>query len=240
MKKSLFISRDWDSPFLVLLPVVRHKWRKVQSTCRFQHQYSVVQRDANSRVWEWTENQQGLDGQIIPKKHDYTELGSGLCYQQNGQWIDSQETINVLPDGSAEAIQGQHQAYFPANIFNGVVTVITPDGFELKSQPLGLSYDDGTNTVLIAELTNSVGQLISSNQVIYPNAFVGVDADLLYTYKKSGFEQDVIFRHQPPTPEQFGFNSSNTRLQLLTEFFNPPAPSETVSSVKARKMASKT
>ena len=74
--------------------------------------------------------------------------------------------------------------------------------------------------MIIALLTNSVGELISSNQIIYPNAFEGIDANLLYTYKKGGFEQDVIFLKQPPAPEQFGqLNSSYTRLQLLTEFF---------------------
>jgi hypothetical protein len=152
-------------------------------------------------------------------------------YQQNGQWLDSVEQINIQPDGSASATAGQHQAYFPANIYNGVIKLVTPDGLQLESRPVGLSYDDGTNTVLIAELTNSVGQLISSNQVIYANAFVGVDADLLYTYHKGGFEQDVIFRVQPSAPEEFGMNSKNTLLQVLTEFFNPPMPTENFGPV---------
>ena len=189
--------------------------------------YAAVSRDANSRVWESTSYQVSPSGQTVPQVHRYTELATGLCYQQNGQWLDSQEQINILPDGSAEAVQGQHQAYFPSDIYNGVIKLVTPDGLQLQSQPVGLSYDDGTNTVLIAELTNSVGELISSNQIIYTNAFAGIDADLLYTYKKSGFEQDVIFRQQLPTPEQFGLSSGNSRLQLLTEFFNPPNPVET-------------
>ena len=186
--------------------------------------YSVVQRDANSRVWGWTEYQQAPDGEAIPKTHQYTELASGLCYQQDGQWMDSQEQITILPDGSAEATQGQHQAYFPADIYNGVIKLVTPDGLQLQSQPMALSYYDGTNTVIIAVLTNSVGELIASNQIIYPNAFEGVDADLLYSYKKSGFEQDVIFRSQPSGPGQFGLNPAYTRLQMLTEFLNPPTP----------------
>jgi hypothetical protein len=191
---------------------------------------AIISREANSRIWERTEYQAGPNGQVIPVKHHYTELGTGLCYHQNGQWLDSQEQINILPDGSAAAMNGQHQAYFPANILNGLVTLVGPDGLQLKSQPIGLSYDDGTNTVLVAELTNSVGQLTGQNQVIYTNAFVGVDADLLYTYRKGGFEQDVVLRQQLPVPEQFGLNSANTRLQMLTEFFNPPSPTESVST----------
>jgi len=193
--------------------------------------YSIVQRDANSRVWQQTTYETSSSGQQIPHLHQYTEMASGLCYQKDGQWMDSTEQIQILPDGSAAATNGAHQAYFPADIYNGVIRLVTPDGLKLQSRPLGLSYDDGTNSVLIAELTNSVGQLISSNQVIYTNAFIGIDADLLYTYRKSGFEQDVIFRAQPLAPEQFGLDSTNTRLQLLTEFFNPPPPVQSVRRI---------
>jgi hypothetical protein len=194
--------------------------------------FSIIQRSANSRVWEQTTYELSSSGQVIPHVHHYTELASGLCYQQNGQWMDSQEQINILPDGSAAATNGQYQAYFPADIYNGIIKLVTPDGLQLQSQPLGLSYDDGTNTVLIAELTNSVGELINSNQIIYANAFVGIDADLLYTYRKGGFEQDVVFREQPPTPEEFGMNSTNSRLQMLTEFLNPPSPMQKATSIK--------
>ncbi len=47
----------------------------------------------------------------------------------------------------------------------------------LKS--VGFSYDNGRDTVLIATLTNSVGQLIGSNQVECTNTLVGFNADLL-------------------------------------------------------------
>jgi len=43
----------------------------------------------------------------------------------------------------------------------------------LKSRPLGVSYDDGSNTVFIATLKDSVGFLTSSNQVTYRDAFTG-------------------------------------------------------------------
>ncbi|HTR42489.1 MAG TPA: hypothetical protein VMH87_12820 [Pseudomonadales bacterium] len=187
----------------------------------------IISRDANSRVWGWTSYQLAPSGQTIPQVHHYTEMASGLCYNQNGQWADSQEQINILPDGSAAATNGQHQAYFPADIYNGMVTLVTPDGLQLQSQPVGLSYDNGTNLVLIAALTNSVGELISPNQVLYPNAFNGLKADLLYTYTKAGFEQNIIIREQPPSPENFGLNLENAWLQMETEFFNAPEPAVT-------------
>jgi hypothetical protein len=185
---------------------------------------TVVSRAANSRVWTQTNYEVLPTGKVVPQTHQYTELASGLCYQQNqnGPWLDSQEQINILPDGSAAATNGQHQVYFPADIYRGAIIAVAPDGNILQSQPVGLSYDDGTSTVLIAELTNSVGQLISTNQVIYTNAFVGLSADLVYTYTKAGFEQDVILEGQPPAPDVYGLNPQTTRLQVITEFLNPP------------------
>src|SRR5262249_50290421 len=91
----------------------------------------------------------------------------------------------------------------------------------------GISYYDGTNSVLIAELTNSIGQLVSSNQVIFTNAFTDFAADLVMTYHMSGFESDLVFRERPPPPEAFGLSSRNTRLELLTEFFNGTEPQQT-------------
>ena len=196
-----------------------------QNTLPAPTPYAVIQNDANSRVWERITYEKSPTGQIIPKKHHVTELATGLNHRVNGQWVESKEEIDVLPNGTAAATNGQHQAYFPGDIYNGVIEVVTPDGLHLQSQPLGLSYFDGTNSVLIAELTNSIGYVVGSNQVIYPNAFANFAADLRYTFTKSGFEQDIILRESPLTPESYGLNPDTTRLQILTEFFNTPQPS---------------
>jgi hypothetical protein len=186
--------------------------------------YSVVGKDANSSVWQRTVYEFDPSGQAIPKLHSYTEVATGLHYQQNGQWLDSKEEISILPNGTATAIQGQHQAYFPGDIYQGQIELVTPDRLQLYSRPLGLSYFDGTNTVMIAVLTNSIGQVLGANQVIYTNAFTGLNADLLYTYTKAGFEQDIVLRQQPLTPESFGLNADTATLQVFTEFFTPPQP----------------
>lgn len=128
--------------------------------------YGVTTRDANSQVWERTVYELDPSGQAIPKKHSYTEVATGLNYQKGGQWVASKEWIDILPNGTAAATQGQHQAYFPGDIYQGQIELVTPDGQHLKSRPLGLSYFDGENTVLIAELTNSIGVVAGSNVVI--------------------------------------------------------------------------
>ncbi|HVU26589.1 MAG TPA: choice-of-anchor L domain-containing protein [Verrucomicrobiae bacterium] len=196
-----------------------------------QFVYAVAERGPNYCIWSTTNHETDAKGQGVPVVHKYTELATGLNHLVNGQWIPSSEEIDILPDGTAAATNGQHQVYFPADIYDGEIRMVTPDGKTLQSQPLGLSYDDGSNTVLIAILTNSIGELISSNQVIYPNAFAGMDADLRYTYTKAGFEQDIILREQPPTPQSFGLNPDATRLEVLTEFFNPPRPTVKATAV---------
>jgi hypothetical protein len=189
--------------------------------------YVVSERGPDYRVWQkiiQTVDKQGnLTSQAKPA---YIELTTGMHYQNNGQWMESKEEIQILPNGTAAATQGQHRAYFPSDIYQGVIKLVTPDGKLFISRPLGLSYFDGTNSVLIAELKDSVGELVGSNQVIYPDAFTDFRADLCYTYAKSGFEQDIILREQPPAPEGYGLALEKTRLQVLTEFFNPPQPAK--------------
>jgi RHS repeat-associated protein len=195
--------------------------------------YQIVQQDGNSRVWQWEIYEQEPNGQIVAHLHQFTELATGLNYKDSstGQWQPSKEEIDIQPDGTLAATQGQHQVYFPRNIYGGEIELIQPDGVQLHSCPVGLSYDDGSNTVLIAVLTNSIGQLVGANQMIYTNAFVGLDADLLYTYTQAGLEQDVVIRAQPPTPASLGLNPDTTRLQVLTEFFDPPQPAEATSTL---------
>jgi hypothetical protein len=187
--------------------------------------YQAMARGPNSCVWAMTNYEADANGQIAPYVHKYTELATGLNHLVNGQWGPSSEVIDILPDGSAAGTNCQHQVYFPPDIYNGEITMVTPDGEVLRSRPVGLSYDDGSNTVMIAVLTNSTGELVSSNEVIYPNAFAGLNADLRYTYTKAGFEQDIVIQEQPPMPENFNLNPQNTQLQILTEFFDSPQPS---------------
>jgi hypothetical protein len=186
--------------------------------------YAITTQDGNSRVWQQTVYAQSPTGGVATNTHSYTELATGLNHLVNGQWVESSEQIDILPNGTAAATNGQHQAYFPGDIYQGQIELVTPDGLQLQSRPIGLCYDDGTNTVMIAVLTNSVGQVLGTNQVIYTNAFIGLTADVLYSYRKAGFEQDIVLRQQPPTPESLGLNPDTARLQVLTEFFNPPEP----------------
>ena len=205
----------------------------IQITLIGQTPYAIAAQDANSHIWQTTDYQLSSSGVVITNTHSYTEVASGLNHWVNGQWVASSEQIDILPNGTAVATNGQHQAYFPGDIYEGQIELVTPDGQQLQSRPLALAYFDGTNTVVIAELTNSIG-LVGNNQVIYPNAFTDFKVDLRYTYTKAGFEQDIVLRQQPPTPESLGLNGDTARLQIMTEFFSAPQPTITSSALPSQ------
>jgi len=186
--------------------------------------YQVVDEGANYSVWQRTTYEQGPNGEVIPHLEEYKEAATGLHYKDaSGNWQQSVEQIQALPQGGASAVTGQHQIFFPDDIYSGTIMLTTPDGLVLKGHPIGLSYDDGEKSVLIAEVTNSLGYLAGANQVIYPNAFTGINADIRCTYRKSGYEEDIILKSQPPTPESLGLKPT-ANLQVMTEFFNAPEP----------------
>jgi hypothetical protein len=188
-----------------------------------QAQYQVVENGPNHRVWQkstgngWTNHTSRI-----------TEIGSGLNYldPSTGQWTPSREEIEVYPQG-AIARHGAFQVIFASNLnSSGAIDLQARDGTRLRSSILGLAYDDPSTgrTVMIGWIQDSPGQLVSSNQVLYSDAFKGLKADVRYTYRKGSFEQDVILRQQPPDPAALGLNPKNTEIEVLTEFIDSPQP----------------
>jgi hypothetical protein len=196
--------------------------------------YIVSERGPYYRVWQKVVSTTDQLGNVILSTNQaYVELATGLHYLQNGQWIDSQELIEAFPGGAA-AQQGQHKVIFANDAATaGAIDLQMPDGKELRSDVLGLSYFDTATgqSVLIAEVKDSQGQLYPPNVVVYADAFTDFKADVRYTYTKAGFEQDIILRERPPMPEAFGLNSASSVLEVLTEFVSPPTPAVLTNAV---------
>jgi hypothetical protein len=189
-----------------------------QTPCR------IADVGANHRVWQWETFEKSPDGQNIAHQHSYTELEMGMNHLVNGEWIPSKEEMDILADGTAAVTNCQYQAYFPGDLYDGAITVITPDGQVLKSRPTILVYTDGNDIKPIGELASSVGQLVASNVLVYPNAFTGISADVRYTSIKGGIEQDIVFHEQLPLPAALGMDPEKTRIEAMTEFFDAPEP----------------
>jgi hypothetical protein len=127
----------------------------------------------------------------------------------------------------AVARKGQHKVTIHPNVAApGAVEMITPEGQLMRSHILGLAYYDAYSgkSVLIAETKSSLGQLIPPNQVLFEDAFDGVSADVIYTYSKWGFAQDVNILAGLPAPEDFGMVPTTTRIEIWTEFVEAPVP----------------
>lgn len=187
----------------------------------------IKSQDMHSRVWETIQTTVDSSNQLVLRTNSFTELASGLNYRENGVWKPTSEQIDLTPDGGARAFHGPHCVTFAPNVNTEVaVDLKLPKGNHLKSHILGLGYYDfkANKTIIFAELKDSVGQLIASNKVLYADAFTEMQADVIYTYTKAGLEQDVVLRQQPPDPSLFGLNYETTRLQVYTEFLNPPEP----------------
>jgi RHS repeat-associated protein len=209
-----------------------------QSTAPQDTPYAIVHNEANSRTWERTTYEQLPSGQVIPHTQRYEEVATGLNFKDptTGEWEPSSEEIEQIP-GGAVAQHGQHKIIFAADISTfGAIDMETPDGKRVQSHLAGLSYYDTSSgqSVLIAQVTNCIGQLVGTNQVWYEGAFSGLKAAVRYTYTREGFEQDVILEESPQPPEAYGLNSSSTVLQALTEFVSYPSPRLSTNSNLAR------
>jgi hypothetical protein len=191
--------------------------------------YAIVEKGASHNIWQRTTWETRPTGQAVPHIHKFTQIATGLHFKRNGQdgdWLDTSEQIQPLPGGTgAAATNGPHSVFFPADLSQGKITTLTPDGKHLSSRPIAITYFDGSNYVTISTITNSFGQIILSpgNQVIYTNCFPGL-ADVIATYRKSGTECDLVFRARPPAPDEFNLVPENCRLQLWTEWFDTPDP----------------
>lgn len=79
--------------------------------------------------------------------------------------------------------------------------------------------DDSGQSIRIADVKSSRGEIIAAGTVLYPDAFDTVAADVRAVYSAASFEFDVILRRQLPDPALFGLHPETTDVEVYTEFF---------------------
>lgn len=193
-----------------------------------QSDYDVIHRGANHRELKREVIWMDESGEEITTEHTYVQLESGMHYlDESGNWQDADPTIEII-DGVAVASRLQQPMVFAGmtDDLNGVVDFLTNDKKRLRASPLALAYFDpfSGQDAIIATVKPVAGVVIPPNQVIYKDCFDNIEADVLITVRKDGFEQDIILREHPPAPEVFGFLNEVARLEVLTEFFEAPEP----------------
>lgn len=131
--------------------------------------YSCVQRGPHSRVWQMPVMRTNSSGTITTNLQSYTELATGVCYLNGGQYVDSVEEIDPVADG-AQAVQGRHQVHWAANANTGggAVNLTTPDNQTLLSTVYGLAYSDtasGSN-VMLAQIQDCAATIVGANMFV--------------------------------------------------------------------------
>ncbi|HYE32393.1 MAG TPA: RHS repeat-associated core domain-containing protein [Methylomirabilota bacterium] len=177
------------------------------------------------------------------QESSYVEIASGLSYQdKNGDWQEAVPKFELI-NGNAVAAKTLTGVTLAPNVADlNPVEMRLPDGAILRSRVLGLAYFDRRSgrSVVIAEVQPSEGELAGNeSEVVYRDAFNGIDADIRYVLSRAGVEQDVIVNEAPPTPELFGFNSADVQLEVITEFFPPVEPQVTRKMIRHELDAAK-
>jgi hypothetical protein len=160
------------------------------------------------------------DGRIEWRPAEFTRIAHAMHYLEDAVWRESEDLIEIQPDGTAAALRCPHKACFAPNLdAKAVFQVRMSDGvvFEGAIHSLVLANLHLGARIEIARVRAGVtGQLIPPNQLLYPDAFDGLAADVLLVWRRDRFTQDVILRQCPRLPP--GWNPATTRLEVITRF----------------------
>lgn len=211
------------------LLIVPFLWTAAGAPAQERTPFTVVERGPHHRVWQREGVRVLPNGRAITNRSSVVELETGMHRLQDGQWVESKEEIELFQNG-AIARHGPIQIIFEPNInTRGAIDLLTADNQRLRSHVIGLGlFDPSTgNSELIAEVKDSIGELQPPNEIFYRDAFNGVAADLRYTSRKSGFEQDVIIRETVELPP--GYDPATTVMEVWTEFIEAPVPQKIIN-----------
>src|SRR5437899_1691256 len=122
---------------LLLLPI----WAAADVASVAVPEPTVVERGPHVRKWQTVSAVRAGDKTIF-RTNSYSEIGSGICYLKDGQWLDSQEAISIV-NGFGIADQGMHRAVFSPSVTDSpMLDYEDPDGNRLQFRPLCLAYLD--------------------------------------------------------------------------------------------------
>lgn len=185
-----------------------------------------------------------VEAPAIPIVADDTRapVGTNAPGQREGNASLLSRQIELVT-GGARADYGLLKVFFPADIGDSdPVRVQTADGRTLAFRPTFLALRDVASgeSRLLGQVTNRVGLVVSTNWVVYTNAFSGISADLRYRYSggvggANSLEQDVLLHENPVAPDQF--TPENVRIEVWTEWFDSEPSSRETKTLDLRANA---
>ncbi len=189
--------------------------------------WQAAERGTTHTRWEAvTLRTNSVTGKVHARTNSYTQLGAGLNVgRPDGSFVPANPSFELRP-GLAVATGTVHKVELSADIWLGDgIKVTKEDGQTLVFQPLGLDYFDPVDgrSVLLDAVTNAVGWLTASNEIIYSNCFTRIKASIRIRNTPAGLTHDVLLHERPPDPTTLGL-SAEARLEMLTEQLHGAAP----------------
>ena len=190
--------------------------------------WSVVERGPHHARWEAVSEVE-INGVTESFTRAYTELKTGMHFwdEQQARWLEAKEDIEII-NGIGVARQSSIQVVFSPDFTDpqGNIELWMPDGQQFRTLVAGIALTDSRSgrSVWIAQPRSSQATLVQRNEMLYADAFEGLQVDVRYTHSAAAFEQDIVLREQPPSPADFGMDEESTRLEVWTEFFTQSEP----------------
>jgi RHS repeat-associated protein len=188
----------------------------------------VTHVDANTSIHQVVRTKLDKQGHEISVTNKYTVVATGLNVQApDGSFAPASTVIEAQRNGGAVAQQARHKIFFKPDIAdaNGPIRFVS-GGRTFVSRPLCISYWDSRTgkSVLISEFRSTAATLTpGDSKIVWKDCATDFKCNLVIDNKLSGMDQCLEILEEPPAPSAFGLNNDTTRLQLITEFFNPPA-----------------
>jgi hypothetical protein len=155
------------------------------------------------------------------------EIASGLNYWDGEKWAPSEASFQLSPSGEEfVAARVQHRVRLAANINTPrALSVRSPDGVPLETTPVALVlYDTASGrSGLLANVRDSFGVMVASNQIVFADAFEGACADVIVTLQRGSLEQDVRLTSRINVAD-YGYPPETTRIQVVSESFGNAEP----------------
>jgi hypothetical protein len=153
------------------------------------------------------------------------ELSTGPVHfrNENGKFEEINRNIvsSSLADFDYEVTKGLYHVYFKSDLSESYpVAFETKGGSGLLIKPWGVGYlDISTKNYEILQQTQPTIAATSHNEIMYENAYSGVDIKYIYTDKK--LKEEIYFsqsaRSNLPNPSNYNMNFANTYLVFISK-----------------------
>ncbi len=198
----------------------------------------VVDRGQDHVTYQTILSHGGPGRSRIYSTNRFTLVENGLHYRDQGQWKESQDLLEPDPVG-LRATHGPLRALLRPDLIGDATFELTgTNGSKLSGivrQILATDSQSGESVLLGQPRDGVTPEFLPPNRMVFPDAFTGVRADLVYAYTHGSFRQTLVLREAPALPATW--NPALVRLEVVTEFHSSVRPAVQGRSFKDGKGA---